>query len=145
MPIYTTTFDIAASAERVWTVLTDLDRYGEWNPQIPLASGTLERDAQIELRLVLPARPAMNLSATIEEAEPNSLLSWRGHLVAPWFFEGYRRFAIRPVAADRVSLTHLEDIHGLVAPAFSLVMGTPVRKSHHALNQALRARAETLP
>jgi hypothetical protein len=141
MPIYSTTFDIAA-AERVWTVLTDLSRYGEWNPQIPRATGTLEPGGTIEIRLVLPARPAMNLSATIEEAEPNSLLSWRGNVVAPWFFEGYRQFVIRPVAADRVSFTHLEDIHGLFAPVFSLLMGAPVQKSHHALNQALRARAE---
>ena len=142
MPIYTTTFDIAASAERVWTVLTDLSRYGEWTPQIPRASGTLEPGEPIEIRLILPSRPAMNLSATVEEAEPNSLLSWRGHVVAPWFFEGYRQFAIRPVAADRVSFTHLEDIHGLFVPVFSLLMGAQVQKSHHALNQALRARAE---
>ena len=142
MPVYTTTFDIAASAERVWTVLTDLGCYGEWNPQIPRARGTLEPGEKIDIQLVVPARPAMNLSATVEEAEPNAFLSWRGHVVAPWFFEGYRQFAIQPVDADRVSFTHLEDVHGLLAPVFSLLMGAPVQKSHHALNQALRARAE---
>lgn len=109
------------------------------NKQV-VGEGSLE--CRESIRLVLPARPTLNLSATIEQAEPNALPSWRGHVVAPWFFEGYREFAIRPVAADRVLFTHLKDIHGLFAPAFSLLMGAPVQKSHHALNQALRARAE---
>lgn len=142
MPIYESTFEIAASADRVWAILTDLDRYHVWNPQIPEAKGTLEPGSKIEIRLVVPGRPAMNLSATIEECEKDALLSWRGHVGAPWFFEGYRRFAIRPLGPDRVSFTHLEDVHGLFAPMFSLIMGGPVRKSHHELNEALRTAAE---
>jgi hypothetical protein len=143
MPVYQTTFEINAGAARVWTVLTTLDRYAEWNPQIPRASGTLQEGATIRLRLALPGRPAMNLSATIEDARPNELITWRGHVVTPWFFEGYRRFAIEPVTSGRVRVTHVEDIHGLLAPVFSLMMGGPVEKSHRALNDALRVRAES--
>ena len=143
MPVYQTTFEINAGANRVWEVLTTLDHYAEWNPQIPRASGTLQEGATISLRLALPGRPAMNLSATIEDARPNELLTWRGHVVAPWFFEGHRRFAIEPVTSGRVRVTHVEDIHGLLAPVFSLMMGGPVEKSHRALNEALRVRAES--
>jgi len=143
MPIYRTTFDVNASAEAVWRVLTTLDRYGEWNPQIPRASGAIEEHGKIALRLVLPGRPAMDLAATIEEVRPGRLLTWRGHVVAPWFFEGHRRFEIEPAGDRRVSVTHIEDIHGALAPLFTVVMGGPVERSHHALNQALRTRAET--
>lgn len=143
MPIYKSTFEIAASAERVWEVLTDLERYGEWNPQIPVAKGKVEEGAEIEIKLALPGRPAMNLSATIEQAQENELFSWRGHLLAPWFFEGYREFAIQQVAPDRVTVTHTEDVHGAFAPIFSLVMGKPIEKSQRALNDALRTRAES--
>jgi uncharacterized protein YndB with AHSA1/START domain len=38
MPVYQTTFDISASADRVWEILTNFDHYPEWNQQIPLAS-----------------------------------------------------------------------------------------------------------
>ena len=142
MPIYQTTFDINATADRVWSVLTDLDRYGEWNPQIPRISGDLMKGSQISLRLALPGRSPMDLSATIEEAQPGSLLTWRGHVVAPWFFEGHRKFEIVPITDRQVRLTHVEDVHGLVAPLFSVLMGTPQQQSHDALNGALRARAE---
>jgi hypothetical protein len=142
MPVYRTTFEVNASAETVWRVLTTLDRYGEWNPQIPRATGAIAEQAEINLCLVLPGRPAMNLVATIEQVRPGELLTWRGHVVAPWLFEGHRTFAIHAAGDRRVSVTHIEDIHGLLAPVFGLFMGGPVERSHHALNHALRTRAE---
>lgn len=42
MPIYQTTFEINASADRVWEILIDVNRYPEWNEQIPLASRVIE-------------------------------------------------------------------------------------------------------
>lgn len=90
MPVYQTACEINAPASRVWEVVTTLHRYAEWNPQIPLASGPLEVGARISLRLALPGRPTMDLSATIEEVQPDLLLTWRGHVVRPWLFESYR-------------------------------------------------------
>ena len=143
MPVYQTTFEINAPASRVWQVLTGLERYAEWNPQIPSASGRLEVGGRIRLRLALPERPTLNLSATIEEVQPDVLLTWRGHVVKPWLFEGYRKFAIQPIDGARVLVTHVEDIHGLLAPLFSVLMGAAVAKSQQMLNAALRARAES--
>jgi hypothetical protein len=142
MPIFQTRFEVNARADRVWELLTSLDRYAEWNPQIPVATGVVEEGSPIKLRLVLPGRPPMELSAVIEEVRPASLFTWRGHLIAPWFFEGYRRFEISPIDERKVVVTHIEDVHGLFAPLFSVLMGTPVRKSQVALNEALRTRAE---
>jgi hypothetical protein len=143
MSVYQTTFEINAPARRVWQVLTGLERYAEWNPQIPSASGRLEVGGEIRLRLALPARPTLDLSATIEEVLPERLLTWRGHVVKPWLFEGYRKFAIQPIDSTRTSVTHVEDIHGLLAPLFSVLMGAAVAKSQQMLNAALRTRAES--
>src|SRR5262245_11537614 len=143
MPVYETTFEINATPQRVWQVLADLERYPEWNPQIPWASGSLKEGTRLDLRLALPGRPALNLVATIEQARRDALLTWRGHVVAPWFFEGFRKFAIQPTDTGRVLVTHVEDIHGLLAPLFAIVMGGPVARSQHALNHALRTRAES--
>jgi len=101
MPVYRTTFAVDAPAARVWQALTALERYPEWNPQIPRICGSLRPGERIDLQLALPDRAPMNLTATIEEARPDALLTWRGHVLAPWFFEGYRRFEIEPVASGR--------------------------------------------
>ena len=129
MPIYQTSFEINAPATRVWEVLTDFGSYPQWNPQIPRASANIVEGARIHLRLALPGRPAMDLSGIIEQARPCELLTWRGHVGAPWFFEGYRKFEIQPIAAGRVRVTHVEDIHGLAAPVFAVVMGARWRRA----------------
>ena len=77
MPVYQTTSEINAQASRVWQVLTGPERYAEWNPQIPTASGRLKVGGRIRLRLALPERPTLDLSATIEEVLPERLLTWR--------------------------------------------------------------------
>jgi hypothetical protein len=142
MPVYRTTFAVDAPAARVWEALTALDRYPEWNPQIPRIRGGLRPGERIDLQLALPGRPPMDLTATVEEARPGALLTWRGHLVARWLFEGYRRFEIEPVAPGRVRVTHVEDVHGALASLFGLALGRRVQASHDALNAALKARAE---
>lgn len=144
MAVYQTTFEINAPAARVCHVLTDLSSYPEWNPQIPRVGGRIEAGATLSLRLALPGRPALDVSAVIERAQPDQLLTWRGHVVAPWFFEGYRKFAIQSIESGRVTVTHVEDIHGLLAPMFTIVMGSAASTSHRALNDALRLRAEAL-
>jgi len=145
MPIYRTTFAVNAPASRVWEALTAVDRYPEWNPQIPRLRGSLRPGERIDLQLALPGRPPMDLTATIEDARPPALLTWRGHVVAPWVFEGYRRFEIEPVAPGQVRITHVEDVHGLLAPLFGMLFGPRVQASHAALNAALKARAEAAP
>jgi hypothetical protein len=65
--------------------------------------------------------------------------------LAPWFFSGFRKFEIEALASDRVRITHLEDIRGLFSPIFALLMGRATRESQHALNEALRIRAEQNP
>lgn len=143
MPVYRTSFAIKATPSQVWRTLTAFDRYPEWNPQIVSISGPLDRGAGIRLTLTLPGRPALNVAATIEELEPRVRLTWRGHVLAPWFFEGYRRFDIEPLDDGGITFTHTEDIHGLLGPIYSWLMGPPQRRSHEALNEALRTRAET--
>lgn len=141
MATYVTRFPVTAPPERVWQVLTALEGYGDWNPQIPTASGSTAVGGNIELRLALPGRPAMNVTATIEESDPACLLTWRGHVLAPWFFQGYRRFEIEPTP-DGCDVTHREEITGALSPVFSLLMGKPTAQSHRALNDALREQAE---
>jgi hypothetical protein len=145
MPVYRTTFAVDAPAARVWEALTTLDRYPEWNPQIPRISGSLRPGERIDLQLALPDRAPMNLTATIEEARPGALLTWRGHVLARWLFEGYRRFEIESVAPGRARVTHVEDVHGVLAPLFGLALGGRVQASHNALNAALKIRAEASP
>jgi hypothetical protein len=91
----------------------------------------------------MPGRPNPRVSARIRELRPRRLLTWHGNVGTDRIFAGDRVFAIEPLAHDRVRFTHVEDVSGVLAPAFEALMGGAVPRSHRAFNDALRSRAES--
>jgi hypothetical protein len=142
MAIHRTEFEIDASDEQVWALLANFDDYGAWNPSVPSISGDLREGATVSLTLSLPGRPNLNVTAVLEDVTPNRRLTWRGHLGADRLFTGFREFAIEPLAASKVRVTHVEDLQGWIAPVFEALMGRSVQRHHDAFNEALKRRAE---
>lgn len=142
MTLYRTEFEMRASDEHVWAILTDFDSYPDWNPSLPSISGELREGSTVSLTLGMPGRPNPKVKAKLQEVTPNRRLTWHGNVGADRIFAGDREFAIQPLAADRVRFTHVEDITGLLAPVFELLMGSSVQRSHDDFNEALRRRAE---
>ena len=70
------TIDVAAPAERVWTVLTDFNAYAEWHPHISSAQGALVPGGQITVHAA-GAGP-MSLDAKVVEIEAPHLLVFEG-------------------------------------------------------------------
>src|SRR4051794_7886864 len=80
---------IDAPLATAWSVLTDLDRYGEWNPFVVRCRSTLRRGDPISMRVkVLPffAQPQRE---TVLEHEPQRLLSY-GIALPPGMLHSYR-------------------------------------------------------
>jgi hypothetical protein len=144
MAIHRTEFDVDASDEQVWAVLVDFERWGEWNPSVPSISGDVREGSTVSLTLVMPGRPKMNVKAVLQEVTPGRRLTWRGHLAADRIFTGYRELVIEPLAANKVRVTHVEDLQGWIAPVFEKLMGGAVQAHHDAFNEALKRRAESV-
>ena len=60
-----TEIEIDASPEAVWSVLTDLDRYPEWNPFITAASGVVAVGERLKNHIEPPSGRA---SSTVDTA-----------------------------------------------------------------------------
>lgn len=144
MAVYRTEFEIGAKDVDVWSVLTDFDSYGDWNPSLPSISGELRAGATVSLTLGMPGRPSPKVKARLVDVVPNRRLTWHGNAGADWIFAGDREFAIEPLEGARVRFTHVEDVHGAMFPLFRAVMGKAIQRSHDAFNRALKDRAEAL-
>ena len=144
MPIYRTEFDIQASDHKVWKILIDFEKYPDWNPSLPYIAGELTEGSMVSLTLGLPGKRPMNVTAKLEQVQPLKKLTWRGKVGAAWLFSGYRIFEIEAFEQDKIKFTHVEDIGGILAPLFKIVMGKAVQKSHDGFNEALRKRAEDI-
>src|SRR5215469_3448912 len=95
------TVDIAAPPDQVWGVLTDLDRYPEWNPFIQSASGRLAEGASLTLRLVPAQGRSMTFRPRVLAVQPGVLLRWIGRLVMPGIFDGTHQFALEDRSEER--------------------------------------------
>jgi uncharacterized protein YndB with AHSA1/START domain len=70
-----TEIEIQASPEKVWQVLTDLDKYPEWNPFIHHAVGTAKMGKKVDITFRSGSKD-MTLHCTVIREEPNRELCW---------------------------------------------------------------------
>ena len=140
--VYRTTFAVDAPAERVWEVLTDFDRWPEWNPSVPSIEGEPRVGSTVALTLAMPGRPSAKVKAKLTEVVPGRRLVWDGHVGADRLFAGHREFLIDPQPDGTVLFTHVEDVRGLLFPLFRAFMGGAIRRHHEGLNDAVKERAE---
>ncbi len=78
-----TEIDIDARPELVWKVLTDLDRYAEWNPFITSAVGKPEVGEKLINTLQSPGGKTMTFRPTVTVVEPAKTFEWLGRLGLP--------------------------------------------------------------
>ena len=66
---------IGAPASFVWSVLTDFDKYSEWNPFTPYAQTTLQIGSPVRLKVRMwPGH--RQIIESVRAVEPPHLLSW---------------------------------------------------------------------
>ena len=137
---------IAASPERVWAVLADFDRYGEWNPLNLEARGLAVPGARIPMVFRnLAAGPGQTISQTVTlvACEPGKSLAWAGHV--PLLFKGRHHFTLE-AAGDATRVLHGEDLGGLIPMTFSTArIARDFVPAYEAVNVALAARVAALP
>lgn len=139
-----TEIDIKAPPETVWNVLTDLDRYAEWNPFIIEASGEIAVGNKLQNRLQPPGGKAMTFKPVVTIVEPTQTFEWLGRLGVPGVFDGRHRFdlEVTPEGATRVG--HSEYFNGVLVGFMRKTLDTQTQDGFIAMNSALKTRAETL-
>ena len=140
MRLIDTRIEIAASAARVWDVLTDFARFPEWNPFITRIEGTAEPGARLSVEIKPPGRSAMTFSPTVLAARPGKELRWLGRLLLPGIFDGEHGFELEQ-RGGLCSFRQSERFTGLLVPLLGGVLGATER-GFAAMNAALKKRVE---
>ncbi len=138
----TVSTEIAAPAERVWRVLTDLPQFSAWNPFIRRVSGSTDVGEKVHVRVKPSLRIPLAFSAMILARKPNELLRWRGKMGLALIGSGDHTFAIEPLGAGRVRFVQREAFGGLLPWLGARLVRREATRGFTAMNEALRARAE---
>ncbi|GAA0938778.1 SRPBCC domain-containing protein [Virgisporangium aurantiacum] len=134
--------EIQATPEQVWSVLTDLDAYDEWNPFIVSSSGTVEVGATLT-NTMRDATGETTFTPTVLTATPGHELRWLGKLGPGAVFDGEHAFLIESIGPGRVRLTQTERFTGILVPFFRGQLHDKTLPQFHAMNQALAQRVTT--
>lgn len=137
-----TEIEINAAPERVWQILTDTEKFPQWNPFIHSLKGNLAQGQTIEVFLGESSTKGMTFRPTVLQVIPNRTFRWLGHLFINGLFDGEHIFEIEPLAANRVRFIQREQFNGILVPLFNF---DSTRRGFESLNQAIKARAESAP
>lgn len=132
---------ISAPPSVVWGILTDLDRYEEWNPFVVEAEGTVAVGSKLRLRIEPPGGKGARFRPTVTVVEPERSFEWLGRLGFPGLFDGRHRFTLEQVAGGTRFLQS-EEFVGVMVPLFSRSLDAHTRPGFEAMNQAIKALAE---
>lgn len=134
-----TEIDIDAPPDRVWAILSDLDRYPTWNPLVVHAFGPLRPGER--LRVTVRAGRTMKFTPEVVVADPGRELRWRGVLLGSSLFSGEHYFRIEP-RGEGVRFVHGEQFSGWLVPVLRRSLERDARPAFERMNRALKERAE---
>ena len=137
-----TTIEIEAPVDTVWSVLTDLDHYTEWNPFIIASAGNVAVGERLTNRMQNPGGKAMTLKPIVTEAQEGHVFEWLGRLVAPGIFDGRHRFELSATPSGGTRLVHSERFNGILVRLMKKSLDTKTLAGFEAMNAALKDRAE---
>lgn len=134
--------EIQASAERVWQLLTEFDKFPQWNPFIRRASGKIENGAKLNVFMQPSGSGGMTFKPTIIKLAPGRELRWLGHLFIPGLFDGEHIFIIEPLGPGRVRFIQREIFTGIFVPLLARKLDRDTKRGFLEMNAAMKMRAE---
>ena len=132
---------INAPAEKVWGILTDFEKFAQWNPFIVKLEGKPE--VYTRLRAELKSGNGVSVfKPNVLVAEKNKAFEWLGSLPIPGLFNGHHFFRIEALGTNLVKFIYGEEFSGLLAGLIMNHIGEQTRNGFIAMNKALKERAE---
>jgi hypothetical protein len=134
-----TEIEINASPERVWKIVTDFERYNQWNPFINRVIGQAKEGSRIEIHIETPGGKNRKYGPTVTRVEEGRELRWLGK---SWLLNGEHIFTIEQLQPGRVRFVHREVFDGLLTSIFGKSLDTDIKQGFEEMNKALKDRAE---
>jgi hypothetical protein len=108
---------VDAPRSAIWSLLTDFDRYPEWNPYITEGHGTATAGSTVELGFSsTEGAEAETRSATVLIVKPRRKLEWRTRILAPGVLDREQVFRVLPMRSGRWLVVQEVRIEGVLAP-----------------------------
>lgn len=139
-----TSIIIKSSAEKIWKVLTDFEKYQDWNPFIKNIEGQALEGSRIANTMQLEGQKSQTFKPTILVLKDQKEFRWIGHLFVKGIFDGEHYFLLEQLENQTVKLIQGENFSGILSGPILKMIEKSTLDGFHAMNEALKKRAEQL-
>ncbi len=133
---------IDAPLAKVWQVLTDNDKYPEWNPFVVSMQGKLAQGEKLKNVLVIDGKKE-TFKPVITAFAAEKKLEWVGKLPLG-IFTGRHYFILEKINDGQTKLRHGEQFTGWLSGLIMNKICEPTRNGFQKMNAALKLRAESI-
>lgn len=134
------TIEIDAPAEKVWEVLTDFERYGEWNPFCIEAASTLTPGEPIDMQVRLGGNQRAQRE-WIRTHTPGTEFSYAMKPVGLGALHSLRSHTVVPLGPDRSRYESRFTLAGWLSPVVVFALGKHLRAGFGAMTAGVGKRA----
>ena len=130
---------IQATPEKVWTILTDFEKYPQWNPFITSVKGQVEQGNTIQIRIEPPNGNGMTFKPTVLTKNENRELRWLGKFLFSGLFDGEHKFELAENGDGTLTFVQSEKFKGVFVWLFN---PEKTQKGFNEMNKKLKELSE---
>ncbi|MCG8379710.1 MAG: SRPBCC domain-containing protein [Proteobacteria bacterium] len=138
-----TEIEIAAPPAKVWSIITDIDKWQEWSPIINVSQGNSAIGSKLSITMISKekGKDGPKYNPVITELKEQKYFHWRAHMLAGFIFTNDKIFRLEETGTG-THLIHIETFKGLMAPLMSGSVEKNVPSMLNSMNKALKELAE---
>ena len=138
-----TEIEISAPPEKVWSIISDINKWQDWSPIINASSGSASIGSKLSITMMgkEEGTDGPEYSPVITELSEPAYLRWRAHMMAGFIFTNDKIIELQKTDSG-TKVIHTETFKGLLAPIFCGQMEKGVPPMLNSMNKALKELAE---
>ncbi len=137
-----TQIQIKATPDKIWQVLTDIDKFPQWNPFIKSIKGTLAAGQKITVRMEPLGASGMTFNPKVLKLDTGKEFRWLGHLIIPDIFDGEHIFEIIDNKDGTCLFIQRELFKGILVPFLKKMLDNNTKRGFELMNEKLKEICE---
>ncbi len=135
--------EINAPIDVVWAVLTDVSRYGEWNPFTTEVRTDFKMGSPVDMQVTM-GRRMLKITEYLCAFEEPRLIAWQKSFGPRWWLHALREQHLEPHSETSCSYYNSDRLTGVLAPVVAATSGSYMRRGFEGVATGLKAQAEAI-
>ena len=135
-------FEVNADTATVWNVISDLARYGEWNPFVTQCSSSKQVGDPIHMRVKVLPFYAQPQTEFVSEHIAGKKFAYRMKPLPMNLLHSQRFHEVRDLGNGKTLYTSSFQLEGVFSGFVQLLLGRQLKRGFNEMCAALKIRAE---